>query len=119
MLQALTVLLGLQLAGEVVVRALGWPLPGPVLGMGLLTVALLLKPAWLSSMKGAAQGLLQHLSLLFVPAGVGVMLHLQRIGDEALAMGVALFVSTWVGMGVAAMVTAWLMRRHGLGHADD
>jgi holin-like protein len=54
---------------------------------------------------------LQHLSLLFVPAGVGVMLHLQRLGDEALAIGVALVVSTWVGLASAALTMAWLIKR--------
>jgi holin-like protein len=118
MLHALTALLCLQLAGEAWVRAFDWPLPGPVLGMALLMGLLALKPAWTTAMKPASQGLLQHLSLLFVPAGVGVMLHLQRLGEEALAIGVALVLSTWIGMGVAAMVMLWLMRRAGLADHD-
>lgn len=117
MLNALTALLCLQLAGEVLVRAFHWPLPGPVVGMALLLAALIAWPAGLPWLKPAAQGLLQHLSLLFVPAGVGVMLHLQRLGEEALAIGVALVLSTWLGMAVAAMVMLALMRRAGV--ADD
>jgi holin-like protein len=65
----------------------------------------------LVGIKPTAQTLLQHLSLLFVPAGVGVMVHLQRIGDEALAIGVALLISTWVGLAVAALTMTWLMKR--------
>lgn len=94
-----------------VVRALAWPVPGPVLGMALLWGLLLLRPGWLPVFKGTAAGLLQHLSLLFVPAGVGIMLHLQRLGDEALAIGVAVLVSTWIGLAVTAWTTVWLLRR--------
>ena len=108
---ALATLLVLQLVGEALVRARGVPVPGPVVGMALLLAALVLRPAWLGTVKPTAQTLLQHLSLLFVPAGVGVMLHLQRLGDEALAIGVALVLSTWVGLASAALTMAWLMRR--------
>jgi len=110
MLNALAALLGLQLLGEATVRWLGLPVPGPVLGMALLIVALALRPAWLTALKSTAHGLLQHLSLLFVPAGVGVMLHLQRLGEEAWAIGVALVLSTWIGMAVSALTMVWLMR---------
>lgn len=113
MLHALAALLVLQLLGEMVVRALAWPVPGPVLGMALLWGLLLWRSGWLPVFKGTAAGLLQHLSLLFVPAGVGVMLHLQRLGDEALAIGVAVLVSTWVGLITTAWTTLWLLRRSG------
>ena len=111
MIPALAILLVLQLVGKALVRALGVPVPGPVVGMALLLAALVLRPAWLGTIKPTAQTLLQHLSLLFVPAGVGVMLHLQRLGDEALAIGVALVLSTLVGLASAALTMAWLMRR--------
>ena len=51
--------------------------------MAGLLLALVLRPAWLAALKPTTTTLLQHLSLLFVPAGVGVMLHLQRLGNEA------------------------------------
>lgn len=111
MILALTTLLVFQLIGEALVRALSVPMPGPVVGMALLLLALLLRPATLAAIKPTSQTLLQHLSLLFVPAGVGVMLHLQRLGDEALAIGVALVVSTLVGLASAALTMVWLMKR--------
>jgi holin-like protein len=111
MIAALATLLVFQLVGEAVVVALHAPVPGPVVGMALLLLTLMARPAWLAPLMPTAQGLLQHLSLLFVPAGVGVMLHLQRLGDEALAIGVALVVSTCVGLASAAWTMAWLMRR--------
>jgi holin-like protein len=113
MLPALTTLLALQLLGEVVVRWLQLPVPGPVLGMAVLLLLLARRPAWLAALKPVSQHLLQHLSLLFVPAGVGVMLHLQRLGQEAWAIGVALVLSTWIGMATTAFTLLWLLRRRG------
>ncbi|PKO75836.1 MAG: murein hydrolase regulator LrgA [Betaproteobacteria bacterium HGW-Betaproteobacteria-15] len=111
MIPALATLLVFQLIGEALVRALVAPVPGPVVGMALLLLALVLRPSLLGAIKPTAQTLLQHLSLLFVPAGVGVMLHLQRLGDEALAIGVALVLSTLVGLASAALTMGWLMKR--------
>jgi holin-like protein len=115
MIPALATLLVFQLIGEALVRALAVPVPGPVAGMALLLIALLLRPGLQPAIQPTAQTLLQHLSLLFVPAGVGVMLHLQRLGDEALAIGVALVVSTLVGLASAALTMVWLMKRQAPG----
>jgi holin-like protein len=109
MINALATLLVFQLLGEALAFGLRLPVPGPVLGLSLLLLVLWLRPGLLEPMKPTALGLLQHLSLLFVPAGVGVMLHLQRLGDEALAIGVALVLSTLVGLLVTASVAVWLM----------
>jgi len=113
MIPALATLLVFQLLGEALVLALSMPVPGPVAGLALLLVVLALRPVWVDAIKPTAQTLLQHLSLLFVPAGVGVMQHLQRLGDEALAIGVALVVSTLVGLASAALTMVWLMKRKG------
>ena len=110
MIPALATLLVFQLLGEAAVLLTGAPVPGPVVGLALLLLALLLRPRSVEAIKPTAQGLLQHLSLLFVPAGVGVM-HLQRLGDEALAIGVALVLSTLLGLAAAAGTMLWLMRR--------
>ncbi len=111
MIPALATLLVFQLMGEVVVMSLGLPVPGPVVGLALLLTLLVLRPATITGIKPTVQGLLQHLSLLFVPAAVGVMQHLQRLGDEALAIGLALVVSTLVCMAVSAWTMVWLMKR--------
>ena len=110
MIAALSTLLVFQLLGEALVRALDLPVPGPVLGLALLLPVLAWRPSVLAMVRPTAQTLLQHLSLLFVPAGVGVMLHLQRLGDEALAIGVALVLSTWIGLVAAALTLQVLMR---------
>lgn len=115
MIGALTLLLVFQLAGEVLARALALPVPGPVIGMGLLFLALVLRHGPDPELRNTAGGLLQHLSLLFVPAGTGVMLHLQRLADEWLPLTVALVVSTLASIAVAALVLRALAgkARHG------
>jgi holin-like protein len=110
MLGAFTVLLLYQLIGEVIVLATGLPVPGPVIGMLLLFLTLLARgsvPAWL---RDTCQGLLSHLSLLFVPAGVGVMLHFKRLGAEWLPIVVALVASTVITIGVTALVMKALQK---------
>jgi len=104
MLAALTLLLIFQLAGEAIALYFVLPVPGPVIGMGLLFAALALRGGASLDLRNTAQNLLQHLSLLFVPAGVGVMLHVQRMADEWLPIVVALVVSTLLTIVVTALV---------------
>lgn len=110
MINTLLVLLLYQLVGELIARSLGLPIPGPVLGMALLFLTLLARGRVNNEMRTSAGHLLQHLSLLFIPAGAGVMLHLQRVGDEWLPITVALLISTFAGMAVTALVLKTLTR---------
>lgn len=111
MLAALTQLLLFQLVGEIFVRALGIPVPGPVIGMGLMFLFLLLRGGPDEGTRTTANTLLQHLSLLFVPAGTGVMLHFHRLQSEWLPIAVALVASTFIAMGVTALVLKALSSR--------
>jgi len=110
MLAGLTWLLVFQCLGEVIVRLVGLPVPGPVVGMLLLFVALRTREKVPAAIDGAATGLLQHLSLLFVPAGVGVMLHFGRLADEWPAIVAALVLSTVLAIGVTALTMRALIR---------
>lgn len=107
----LALLLVCQLAGESITVWLELQVPGPVIGMAILFAGLMIRrgvPATLGEVSGS---LLRHLSLLFVPAGVGVMLHAGRLADQWPAVVVALVVSA-----VATIaVTALLMNRLGRG----
>jgi holin-like protein len=111
MLAGLTWLLVFQCFGEVLVRLLQLPVPGPVAGMVLLFVALRLRRRVPDPLGDAADGLLRHLSLLFVPAGVGVMLHFSRLADEGVALATSLVVSTVLAIAVSALVMRTLIRR--------
>ena len=106
----ITVLLVYQLVGEVISQSLGLPLPGPVVGMALLFVTLLIRGRLADGLRDTADGLLRHLSLLFVPAGVGVILHLHLIRDEWQAISVALVASTVATIAVTALVMVGLCR---------
>ena len=111
MIAALTQLLIFQLIGEVVARGLDLPVPGPVIGMALLFATLSLRGGPGESLKTTSQTLLSHLSLLFVPAGVGIVVHLSRVADEWPALLAALLVSTFGSMAVTALVMKALARK--------
>jgi holin-like protein len=115
MLAALTVLLVYQLVGEIVVVASGLPVPGPVVGMALMFVSLLLRGTVSDDLRDTANGLLRHLSLLFVPAGVGVMAHLHRLTSEWLPISVSLVLSTLLTIAVTALVMRALLARRAVG----
>ncbi len=118
LLMALSLLLVCQLAGELLARLTGMPVPGPVLGFLLLVAGLLARGRTPKALEDTALGLLQHLSLLFVPAGVGVMIHLARIEAEWPAILIALLVSTLLTLGVTAVVFRLVWRLTGPGAAD-
>ena len=111
MIAALTQLLLLQLLGEVIARWLELPVPGPVLGMLFLFLTLAVRGGPGHELQSTSQHLLQHLSLLFVPAGTGVMLHVAQIESEWLPIAVALVVSTVLAIAVSAVTFQWLLRR--------
>ncbi len=113
MIPDLTMLLLFQLSGEVLARALGLPLPGPVIGMGLLLGLLLARPAMADRLRDTASGLLGHLSLLFVPAGVGIVGHLGLLEQAGGAILLALAGSTIVAIATGAAVFVAVARLAG------
>ncbi len=113
MLRALTVLLLCQFAGEVVARTLGIPLPGPVLGLVLLLVILIVQNGPSHELRDTSTGLLRYLSLLFVPAGVGIVTQLHALADNLAAILISILVSTAIGLAVAGWIMQQLVRRAG------
>jgi holin-like protein len=118
MIQAFAVLLICQLAGETAMRALALPLPGPVAGMGLLFAWLLWRPRRSGStnelpeaLGAAADGLLRNLSLLFVPAAVGVIQHFDLLRAQALPILAAVVGSTLLTIAVSAWVFQFAARK--------
>jgi len=111
MLAGLTWLLVYQCIGEILVRWTGLAVPGPVVGMVLLFATLMLGKGASEALQASASGLLSHLSLLFVPAGVGVMLHFHRVASEWLPIAVALIVSTVLTLAATALTMRWLLAR--------
>ncbi len=111
MIAYLTLILACQLAGEVIVGFLGLPVPGPVLGMVLLFLLLLWRGEVPEALDQTANGLLRGMSLLFVPAGAGVMLHFQLLGEALLPLSAALIVSTLATIAVTALMMGWLSKK--------
>lgn len=119
MIAAFTCILVCQLAGEALARGLGLPVPGPVIGMVFMLLLLFARdrfrarlPAAFASeaLPDAGKGLLAHLSLLFVPAGVGVVQRLDLLGAHGVALLVTLVVSTAAAM-LATVGTFVVMAR--------
>ena len=110
-LRGLAWLLGLQSVGELLARGLALPFPGPVVGMLLLLVALQ-APAVREPVAACANFLLAHLSLLFVPVGVGVMTHLGLVGEFGVRMLVVVVLSTWIGLAVTALALRLFKGQH-------
>lgn len=110
MLGYITLIFACQLAGELLVAALGLPVPGPVAGMLILLTGLLAHGAVPENLAAVGDFILGNLSVLFVPAGVGVMLHAGLLGDDWLPVSVALVASTILTIAVTALAMQWLTR---------
>lgn len=117
----ITVLLLFQFVGEAIVIVFQLPFPGPVLGMLALFTTLAIHKDWQGSLAPVSQAILRHYSLLFVPAGVGVILHFQRFENEWFAIGAALFISTLIALSATALLFELAVRaRHStIGESTD
>ena len=104
MIMPLAVILSFQLVGEVTSHALDLPLPGPVVGLCLLVAACLIRPGLADQLRPVTAGLLQHLSLFFVPAGVGVIAHMTVIREHGFALAMAIAGSTVLAIAAGALV---------------
>jgi len=108
MIRFFTLLLLCQLAGEVLVVAFDLLIPGPVVGMMILFTGLAARRGVPAELGTLAAGILRHLSVLFVPAGVGIMLHVGKLEDQWLAVGAALVASAVATLVVTGLVLQWL-----------
>ena len=116
MIASLSLILLCQLAGEVIVRGFALPVPGPVVGLMLLLLLLLARDRFAPLARGplqgggvetASRGLLANLSLLFIPAGVGVVQKLDLLAEHAIAIIAVLAISVVVTP--LATVTTFLL----------
>jgi holin-like protein len=104
MLPAIAFLLIAQLIGEGIVRALEIPFPGPVVGAVLLCIFLVARVPRPTQLDETADAMLKHLSLLFVPAGVGVVQHLERVGADGVLLIIVVVLTTIITLVVTALV---------------
>jgi holin-like protein len=126
MIASLSLILLCQLAGEVFVRGLRLPMPGPVIGLMLLLGLLLARDHFPVLARGPLQNdgvesvsriMLANLSLLFVPAGVGVVQKLDLVAEHGIAFLVVLAVSVMVTLVVT--VATFLLVSRLMAHGRD
>jgi len=113
MILNIAIILVAQLVGEVLARLLALPIPGPVIGMALLLAGFMASPKLAERILPTSQGILAHLSLLFVPAGVGVISHVEVLGTSGLALMAALVGSTLLALIAGALTFVALARLTG------
>lgn len=111
MIRGFAILLALQFAGEIVSQVAKVPIPGNVIGMGMLLVALAAGWVRLEWIEEAAELLLSHMALFFVPAGVGAMVYFDLIRREWLPIAVGMLFSTFAVMAVTGWTESWLEQR--------
>ncbi|MBA3670629.1 MAG: CidA/LrgA family protein [Gemmatimonadaceae bacterium] len=104
------VLVLLDAVGTWTARAVGIPMPGSVLGMLLLVVLLRTGILPDTLVAGAADFLVRHLALLYVPAGVAILLYAGNVGREVVAIVLAAVTSLLVGLVVIGIVAQRLER---------
>jgi putative effector of murein hydrolase LrgA (UPF0299 family) len=112
LLLAFAILLVFQCLGEGLVFLFGFPVPGPVTGMLLLLAALLAFPRLHAAVEAGANELLRHLSLLFVPAGVGIVVAAASGRGHWLAIVAGVVGSTLTTMAVTALVLQAFTPKH-------
>ena len=110
MLDGLLVLLLFHFLGELLVHYTGAPLPGPVAGMILLLGALLFRQAWLERVAPVADFLLRHLTLLFLPIALGIVLQWERYSEHGTALLAAVVAGTLLTLPLVALLMQWLLR---------
>ncbi len=128
MIASLTLILLAQLAGEAGARGLGLPVPGPVIGMALLLgflalrdggpplfARLLPRPLSDGTLEATGKGLLANLSLMFVPAGAGIVGRLDVVQAQGLKLGLVILASTAAALAVTVLVFVGVRRLLGSG----
>ncbi|MBR7799799.1 CidA/LrgA family protein [Undibacterium fentianense] len=103
MLVTLAILIVFQCMGEGIAHAFLLSIPGPVIGMVLLFIALLLSPRLMELVEQSSHRILKHMSLFFVPAGVGIMVSVSGVIQHWFALVVAIMVSTLLCLVVTAL----------------
>ena len=100
-------------AGIVISASFHLPVPGTLVGLCLLLIMLFLFSGLDSFIALAAAPLLTHMSLLFVPAVLGVGIYWQDIMQNWMAIAIAIVVSTGMSLGLAGKVTVLVFGKRG------
>ncbi len=102
MYRGLAIVFGFYFLEELLSKVLGLMIPGSVLGMILLTIALFSEVIRVEWCEKEAEFFVRHMSILFVPPGAGVILYLDLIKSELLPIAAALFISFFATLLITA-----------------
>jgi putative effector of murein hydrolase LrgA (UPF0299 family) len=102
MLKGLITLLVFQFLGSCIVKLFGLIIPGPVVGMVLLLLFLMLRKSSFQSLDNAAFLHLRYLPLLFIPAAMGIITQVDTISKEFWAIVISLFFGTIIALAFSA-----------------
>lgn len=110
MIQGMALLVAGQLMGEAVVAVTGLPVPGSVVGMVLVLLALLARKGHLPELRRAGSTMLLLVPLLLVPVSVGIMEQADLLRANWWPLTVALLVSIVAGMLATGLTIRWLRK---------
>ena len=112
MLWSFCILLACQALGEAIHAATSLPIPGTIIGIGLLVTVLACRgPQQGVAVLPAADALLPYLSLMFVPPGVVAVLRVRAVPEAWLPIAVAIVVSSALALCVAGRLAQALLNR--------
>lgn len=117
MLNSVFIILLYQLIGELFQKFFGFSIPGPVIGLVLLLFTLLLiqKRERVVSIKedlyNSAEILLNYLPLLFIPVGVGVVMHLSLLEDNLALVVLVIILGTLLTLALTGYVMEKILRK--------
>ena len=118
------ILLACQLAGDLLRHTLALPIPGPVIGMSILTVVLVFraerttsKSSTVIGLERTAETLIRNMGLLFVPAGVGIITEMGALRLQWLPMAAGLIGSTLLSLLATGLVMHWSIHRRAAGRS--
>ena len=119
MLRAIFVIFFFQLLGEALKKFFEMRIPGPVIGLILLLAALVFlkkfKTTAIINLKNDVENtsnyILSYLSLLFVPIGVGVVMHLSYLENNLFKVLFIVFVSTILTISLTAFLMEKINKR--------
>lgn len=111
MIAAITLLLACQLAGEILRLLTGIPIPGAIIGMGLLFAWLCLRPGEKPMLQQVSGWLIAHMTIMFLPSTIGVMDEGDILRHQGLAIVLAAVASTLLTITVSAVVFRLVARR--------
>ena len=112
-LKQLAIILAISLAGELLSSVLPLPIPASIYGIVILFTLLVSRVLHVDDIRETSSFLIAFMSMLFIPAGVGLMTSFPLLAENLIAYVVITAVSTVVVMVVTGRAAQAVIRREG------